>query len=426
MRLLTPMSRSERPHSRWPPTAGLVHRGLVLLGALVVLVLVVVALTSGNNRTSQHSTTPLTPRRGAATPCAPIASPLPGMPAVLDPCDIYSADRSGSLSPPAQAARPLVYVPNVLSGTVDEIDPTTNRIVREFAVGALPQHVVPSWDLRTLWVTNSQGNSVTPIDPITGIPGTPVPVEDPYNMYFTPDGRYAIVVAEALGRLDFRDPRTMALVHSLPVPCPGVDHMDFSADGTYLVASCEFTNSLLKVDVAHQSVIGTLLLRPGAVPQDVRLSPDGKVLYVADNSANGLWEIDGDSFRVVGFLPTGKGAHGLYVSRDAKDLYVSNREAGTISVVAFATRQVVATWVLPTESGPHLGVGANLASPDMGGVSADGTVLWLSGQYNSDVYAIDTRTGQQLARINVGVGPQGLCVWPQPGRYSLGNTGILR
>jgi len=320
----------------------------------------------------------------------------------------------------------MIYVPNSLSDTVDEIDPVTYKVVREFAVGQLPQHVVPSWDLKTLWVTNDQGSSLTPIDPVTGDPGTPVHVEDPYNMYFTPDGRYAIVVAEALQRLDFRDPHTMVLVHSLSVPCHGVDHMDFSANGTYLIASCEFSGKLMKVNVASQSVVGTLGLGAGSEPQDVKLSPDGKIFYVADLRANGVWEVDGNSFRVLGFLPTGKGAHGLYVSRDSRYLYVSNRDSGTISVISFATRQVVATWVLPPETGPNVGRGNDIASPDMGGVSADGKVLWLSGRYDSDVYAIDTTTGNLIARIPVGDGPHGLCVWPQPGRYSLGHTGILR
>jgi YVTN family beta-propeller protein len=348
------------------------------------------------------------------------------MPPVLDPCNIYSADAPGDLTGQAKTALPLVYVPNGLSNTVSEIDPATYKVVRTFPVGALPQHVVPSWDLSTLWVTNDEGNSLTPINPSTGLPGPSVPVTDPYNMYFTPDGRYAIVVAEALHRLDFRDPKTMALVHSLPVDCPGVDHMDFSADGMYLIASCEFASELIKVNVATQTVVGTLSL--GSTqdqPQDVKVSPDGGVFYVADMVAGGVWEIDGASFRVLGFLPTGAGAHGLYPSRDAKDLYVSNRDAGSISVVDFATRSVVATWQLPPESAPHLGAPEH-ASPDMGGVSDDGKVLWLSGRYNSDVYAIDTTSGRLIARIPVGNGPHGVCVWPQPGRYSLGHTGILR
>ena len=62
----------------------------------------------------------------------------------------------------------------------------------------------------------------------------------------------------------------------------------------------------------------------------------------------------------------------------------------------------------------------------MGNVSAEGTVLWLSGRHNTKVYAIDTTTGRLLARIPVGNGPHGVCVWPEPGRYSPGHTGILR
>jgi DNA-binding beta-propeller fold protein YncE len=53
-------------------------------------------------------------------------------------------------------------------------------------------------------------------------------------------------------------------------------------------------------------------------------------------------------------------------------------------------------------------------------------VLWLSGRYDAAVYAIDTRTGRLIRRISVGAGPHGLCVYPQPGRYSLGHTGIMR
>jgi len=428
------MPPSTRPETR-PAKVTLVRRWSALLIGLAILVVVIVDLTSTGKKTDSHPrATPRAPvqtrsggqKAGQSSDCHAVTDPLPGMPAVTDPCNIYAADGAGDLSAVTQSARPLIYVPNSLNNSVTEIDPTDYQVVRTFAVGALPQHVVPSWDLKTLWVTNDQGNSLTPIDPATGIPGTPVSVEDPYNMYFTPDGRYAIVVAEALQRLDFRDPHTMALVHSLPVPCHGVDHMDFSADGTYLIASCEFSGKLLKVDVAGQSVVGTLSLGSGAEPQDVKLSPDGTVFYVADLTAGGVWEVDGDTFKTLGFLPTGKGAHGLYVSRDAQDLYVSNRGSGTVSVISFAKRQVVATWSLPPETGDHPGRSSDAASPDMGGVSADGKVLWLSGRYDSDVYAIDTTTGRQLARIPVGYGPHGLCVWPQPGRYSLGHTGILR
>ena len=337
------------------------------------------------------------------------------VPPLLEPHDVYAADRPGMLSPVVRKFPSRVYVPNSESDTVSVIDPRTYKVVDQFPVGALPQHVVPSYDLKTLWVNNDQGNTLTPIDPATGKPGRPVPVTDPYNLYFTPDGRYAIVVSERLQRLDFRDASTMRLHHSLPVPCGGVNHMDFSADGRYLLASCEFDGGVIKVDVAREKVVGKLTLRSGTMPQDVKLSPDGRVFYVADMMANGVWLIDAHSLRKIGFVPTGMGAHGLYASRDSRYLYVSNRSEGSISVISFATRKVVHKWRLP-------GGG----SPDMGGVSADGKVLWLSGRYDAEVYAISTKTGKLLARIPVGNGPHGLCVYPQPGRYSLGHTGVFR
>jgi YVTN family beta-propeller protein len=333
------------------------------------------------------------------------------------PENVYRADGAGMFSPRVHGDPALVYVPNSMSNTVDVISQRTMKVVAQFPTGALPQHVTPSWNLNTLYVDNDLGNTLTPIDPRTGRPGRPIPVEDPYNLYFTPDGRFAIVVAERLQRLDFRRPGSMALVHSLSVPvCRGVDHMDFSAHGRYAYASCEFSGRMIEVDLRTQRLMRTLVLNHGdSSPQDVKLSPDGRTLYTADQIAGGLWEIDPRSFRVLGFLHTGAGAHGLYPSRNAKDMYVSNRQAGSISVVSFKTRRVVKTWQLPLP-----------ASPDMGGVSADGSTLWLSGRYNAVVYAINTRTGHLRAAISVGSGPHGLCVWPQPGRHSLGHTGIMR
>ncbi|MGW2745747.1 YVTN family beta-propeller repeat protein [Streptomyces sp. NPDC001450] len=341
---------------------------------------------------------------------------LPGMPPVLDPTDVYAADRPNQLSPAVRDFPSRVYVPNTNSDTVTVIDPQTYRILETIPVGRQPQHVVPSWDLKTLWVNNDLGNSLTPIDPRTGKAGRPVAVHDPYNLYFTPDGKYAIVMASMDRQLVFRDAHSMKVVKAVPVSCYGVNHADFSLDGRYFIVSCEFNGELLKVDTARMEVVAQQKLPlHGAMPQDVKVSPDGKLFYIADMVANGLWIVKGDAFDKPEFLATGKGAHGLYISRDSREMYVSNRGEGTISVFDFTENRLTKKWHLP-------GGG----SPDMGGVSSDGKVLWLSGRYNSEVYAIDTRTGTELARIRVGSGPHGLAVYPQPGRYSLGHTGIFR
>jgi DNA-binding beta-propeller fold protein YncE len=369
---------------------------------------------------------------GASATASPAATSSPGsplahaarvqvpragrIPRLLDRRDVYAAERPGLLSRVVRGDPARVYVPNSQSDTVDVISQKTFTIVDHFPVGRLPQHVTPSWDLRTLWVTNDEGNSLTPIDPRTGHHGRPVPVTDPYNLYFTADGRRAIVVAERLRRLDFRTPHTMKLMHSMPAPqCDGIDHMDFTADGRRALVSCEFSGRMVVVDLRREKVVKTIELRPSAMPQDVKLSPDGRTFYVADMMSNGVWLINAHAMRRQRFQPTGRGAHGLYPSRDSRHLFVSNRGEGSITVISFATRRPVAKWRLP-------GGG----SPDMGGVSADGRVLWLSGRYDGEVYAISTQTGRLLRRIKVGKGPHGMAVWPQPGRYSIGHTGILR
>lgn len=354
---------------------------------------------------------------------------VPGMPPVTDASNLYSDAGYNKFSPAVAGALSRVYVPNLRSNDVYVIDPATFKVVDKFKVGYSPQHVVPSYDLKTLWVANNAegrpDGSLTPIDPKTGKPGKEDPVDDPYNMYFTPDGKDAIVVAEAHARLDFRDPHTMALKSSLSVPeCRGINHAEFSIDGKYALFTCEFGGKIAKIDMVNRKVVGYLELNKGGMPQDVRVAPDGKAFYVADMMADGVFVVDGDTLQKIGFVRTGIGTHGLYPSRDGKYLYIANRGSnkvhgprhgkGSVSVLDFKTRKVVANWPIP-------GGG----SPDMGNVSADGKMLWLSGRFDDVVYAINTTTGA-VKEIPVGMEPHGLTVWPQPGRYSLGHTGNMR
>jgi YVTN family beta-propeller protein len=327
------------------------------------------------------------------------------------PANVYAGIAPGDLSSAVRAIPDRVYVPNSESGTVTVIDPHSFRVIRTFQTGTYDQHVTPSWDLRWLYVDNTTANTLTVIDPRTGRRGRDIPVADPYNLYFTPDGRRAIVVAESLQRLDFRDPHTWRLIRSVHIPSSGPDHLDFSADGRSLLLSCEFAGVVYRVNVASVRITGRV--RVGGLPIDVKLSPDGRRYYVANQGLGGVTMISARTLHIVGFIHTGDGAHGLAVSRDTRRLYVANRLAGTISVIGFTTHRVEATWMVGE-------------SPDMLQVSPNGRQLWASNRYNATVSVISTRTGRVIHTIAVGLSPHGLAYFPQPGGHSLGHNGVYR
>jgi len=358
------------------------------------------------------------------------ATSLAGMPPPLNSKDIYAADKPGLLSKTVKNFPSRIYVPNTQSNTVDIIDPASMKVISTTKVPAEPQHVVPSWDLKTLWVNSDHGNTLTPIDPATGKFGKPVAVDDPYNLYFTPDGKYAVVMSEAAKKIVFRDPHTMAIKKSIPSQCGGVNHADWSADGSTFVVSCEFTGELLLVDTAKMKILKKQKIpntyakattsshagmpNMGPMPQDVKISPDGKTYFIADMMSDGLWTMPAP-WGKLSFIKTGLGAHGLYVTRDSQNLVISNRNEGSISILQFSDRKLIHKWKIP-------GGG----SPDMGGISADGKIFWVSGRYDNVVYAISLADGHLIGKIKTGLGPHGLAVYPQPGRYSLGHTGVFR
>ena len=326
--------------------------------------------------------------------------------------DIYAATRAGKLAPQVRGDPARVYVPNSQSDTVDVIDQRTARIVDHFAVGAQPQHVTPSWDLRTLWVTNDVGNSLTPIDPRTGRHGRPVPVADPYNLYFTADGRRAIVVAEAHRELDFREPHTMRLLHALHVPaCAGVDHMDYTADGRFALVSCEFAGADGRGGPAprarrqgHRPARGRDAAGRQALAgrADVLRRRHGVQRRVADRCPQDAQER---------FQPTGRGAHGLYPSRDSgtctSPTAARDDQRDLVSHPP-ARAQMADPGRRLARHGRRLGRRARALAP---------------GRYNSEVYAISTSTGRLLHRIPVGAGPHGLASGPSPAATRSGTPG---
>ncbi|TDC96122.1 YncE family protein [Actinomadura sp. 7K507] len=322
---------------------------------------------------------------------------------------VYAATGPGMIAPNARGVPARLYVAN--GRAIDVIDPDTLRVVGRLRTGAAVSGVVPSWDLRRLWATDREHGRLVPVGPRGGERGRPVKVAGATRLYFTPDGGSALLLARRPRRVDVRDPETMRRRASVPMPC-AAGHADFTLDGSSLVATCSSAGALARVDLASGRVSGTIRLPEGARPGDLRLSPDGSLFYVADSVKGGVWLVDAERFAVHGFVRTAPGARGLSISRGARRLFVVG--GGTLTAVEFGTRRATSRWPLP-------GGG----SPVPGGVSSDGTALWLADPRGL-VYAVSTRTGRVVRKVRVGGRPAGLCVHPQPGRYSLGGTGLYR
>jgi DNA-binding beta-propeller fold protein YncE len=333
-------------------------------------------------------------------------------PAAAPGNDVYAAAGAGAgagmLKPLVARLPPRLYVPNAATGTADVIDARTGRLAdRVTEPGS--ERVVASWSLNWLWIVGPDG--LLPVSARTGRQGRARPVSGVRGLYFTPRGREAVTIGD--GRIGFRDPVTMRAHGLLPLPCSATGDADFSADETFMVVACARPGRLLRVDHARRLITGSLRLPTGSAPRDVRLSPDGAAFFVADPRKGGLWLVDATRLRVLGFVRTSPGVHGLVPSRDARLLYVLGH--GSVTAVDVAARRVTARWRLPRG-----------ASPKPGGVSADGTALWLAAPAAGTVFALSTRTGHVQHEFKVGGRPVSVSVYPQPGRYSLGGTSHFR
>ena len=367
--------------------------------------------TDGAAATASPAPETLGPTASApATPEPTPTGPLPG--------GVYAGPASQRLDPRVADLPHRVYVPNEGSNDVAVIDPETFEVVGRFNAGLAPEHISPDWDFSKLYVSNMNGATLTVIDPETQEPIDTMEVPFPYNVFFTPDGSKAIIVADYLGAdmvadngLYFYDRETWELLKFVQVPWPGVNHLDFTPDGRYLMVTCESSGTVVKIDAVEMEIVGTVQV--GGSPLDIRLDPDGDVFYVANQGTHGVDIIDHEAMEAIGFIPAGTGAHAFAFSRDVSRLFLTNRLDNTIDVIDLDTRTIVDSWVAG-------------GSPDMATVSPDGRQLWVSNRFHGTVNVFDPETGEILATIETGGNPHGLTYWPQPGTISLGHNGNMR
>lgn len=294
----------------------------------------------------------------------------------------------------APAAAKTVIVLNSDDDSLSVIDGGTYKETSRVHIGRAPHHLIVTPDGRTLIIAMSEGNQLLFIDRPSGTVARTIEVSDPYQIGFSPDGKWFVSNSLRLDRIDVYDARTYRLKFRLPARSMP-SHIAFSPDSTTVYVSLQGSDRLIAIQLATGKVLWNEPV--GRQPAGVLMRKSGKIL-VAIMGSDHVAEIDPADGKVLRRIKTGRGAHNFQVSPDGKKLYVTNRVAGTISVLDNGTLAVTGTLQAP-------------GGPDDMVLSPDGNELWVTGRWHEWVDVINTASGALKACIPVGRSPHGIFLY---------------
>jgi YVTN family beta-propeller protein len=278
--------------------------------------------------------------------------------------------------------------------TISVIDSGNYRETARLHIGRGPHHLIATPDARTLVIAMSGSNELVLIDRTTGLEQQRIAASDPYQIAFSPGGKWFVAASLRLDRIDIYDAQTYQLIHRLPAASMP-SHIAFSGDGNTVFVTLQGTSSLVSIDLASGKPNWTV--RIGPQPAGITTRPGGTLL-VGIMGADYIAEIDPQNGNVIRQIHTGAGAHNFLATPDGRMLYVSNRVADTISVLDPATLNITATFQAP-------------GGPDDMALSPDGHELWVTGRWHAWVDVIELASGALRTSIPVGRSPHGIFVY---------------
>ncbi len=301
----------------------------------------------------------------------------------------------GILAFAAATAVPALAKDAVILNSDDDslsvIDTSTYKETSRTHIGRAPHHLIATPDGKSLILAMAGGDELVFIDRATGLIRERIAASDPYQIGFSPDGKWFVANSLRLDRIDIYDAADYRLVHRLPAPTMP-SHIGFSPDSLTVYVTLQGTNNLIAIDLASGRPLWTVPV--GHQPAGVWVRPSGTML-VGIMGSDHIAEIDPRDGSVIRRVRTGRGAHNFLRSPDGTTLYVSNRVAGTISALDADTLAVTGT--MPAPGGPD----------DMA-LSPDGQELWVTGRWRAAVNVIDRASGTLKTRIPVGRSPHGI------------------
>lgn len=309
-----------------------------------------------------------------------------------------------AVAPAAAApAKPPIFVLNSLDATISVVDAVSFKELRRLPTGKEPHHLYLTPDEKSLMVANAQADSMTLVDPKTGLVQRVMDgIADPYQLRFSPDMKWFITAANRLNHVD--------IYRSTSRPGGGVDlvlakrvstgktpsHINVDSKSTVAYVTMQDSDELIAIDLITQTPRWKVPV--GKLPADVFLTPDDKQLMIGltGDSYVEVYDITGPKPVLSKRIKTGEGAHAFRAWGDKRHVLLSNRVANTISKIDMQTMSVVATYPAP-------------GGPDCMDLLSDGKTILVTSRWARKLTFIDTVTQKVIRQIPLGRSPHG--VW---------------
>jgi YVTN family beta-propeller protein len=301
---------------------------------------------------------------------------------------------AAALGPARPALATTAVVLNSDDDSVSVIDSNSYREISRTHIGRSPHHLIQTPDGRTLIIAMSGSNELVLIDRTTGVEKQRITASDPYQIGFSPDGKFFVAASLRLDRIDIYDGSTFRLLYRLPAATMP-SHIAFSRDSKTAFVTLQGTSGLISIDLGSGKVNWTAPV--GRQPAGI-VTRSGGTLLVGIMGSDHIVEVDPANGSVLRRIQTGNGAHNFLASADGKKLYVTNRVAGTISILDADTLAITGTLQAP-------------GGPDDMALSPDGHELWVTGRWHAWVDVIELASGTLKTSVPVGRSPHGIFVY---------------
>lgn len=297
----------------------------------------------------------------------------------------------GVLVPPevrAASTAGVAFVLNSAEASVSVLDLRTHAELRQIPVLREPHHLALTPDRHFLLVGDTVGNELMFLNPLTGELVRRVTMSDPYQLVFSPNGKWLTVAGLARDQIDIYDWATLKLVHRVSAPrMPS--HINYSPDSSVVYVSLQATNSLDAIDVKTGNVLWKS--KVGDTPAGVLWWQGALLVGIMGNDYVAV--VDPADGHVARRIRTGRGAHVMFVPHDRSAIYVSNRVDGTVTVLDPKTLDPIRSFRIP-------------GGPDDMDFAPDGKI-WVSERFARTVAVVDPVTGK-FESIGVGRSPHGI------------------